>query len=293
VSIVRRLDDRRNRSAALLSGRNHEQRMDYCLAACIALALEVAVFSGDNLRGPLTQDALAGAVLALAAIWRRRSPLIFLVVVGIAALSLSRGSNMTSTNYATLADLYCVVFPTYTVAAWEQRNRAVVGFLLWIAFAIAIVAAQHLSRAVLVPATVTALVAWVAGRVMHSQRSLEVELQCQLNQLTTERADRACLAVAGERMRIARELDEVVAHSVAAMVVEAEAAERLLDEEASKIDVALATVENTGRAALIEMRRILGALRRPEDTRDLEPQPGVGQIHALVQRNRGRGQLVT
>lgn len=292
MTIASRLEDTWTRGVALLAGRTHEQRLDYCLAACIALALELEVFTSGHLRGPLVQNTLAVAVMALGVAWRRRSPLMFLVVVGIAALSLSRGSTMTSTSSATLADLFCIVFPTYTIGAWERRNRAIIGFLVWIPFAIGIVAVQHLSGANLLPATLTALAAWIAGRVMHSQRTLESELQLQLRQLADERADRACLAAAGERMRIARELDEVVAHSVVGMVLQAEAAERLLDEDEAKMDVALATVENTGRSALVEMRRILGVIRRPEDTRDLEPQPGVGQIHALVQRNRGRGQPI-
>ena len=93
-------------------------------------------------------------------------------------------------------------------------------------------------------------------------------------------------------MRIARELHEVVAHSVVGMVLQAEAAERLVDGDESRIDVVLATVENTGRGALIEMRRILGVLRRPDHARNLEPQPGVGQIHALIQRSRDHGHQV-
>ena len=276
----------------MVAGRDRGHKLDYYLAGGIALILEIEVFTSDHRRGLLVLNVLAVAVMALAAAWRRRAPLVFLVVVGVAALSLSWGLASTSTSSVTLTDLYCIVFPTYTVAAWEQRGRAIVGFLVWIVFAIAVLTVQHVSGANLVPAGLTALAAWVAGRVMYSQRALASELERKLAVLAAERADRARLAVASERMRIARELHEVVAHSVVGMVLQAEAAERLLDGDESRMDVVLATVENTGRGALIEMRRILGVLRRPDHARNLEPQPGVGQIHALIQRSRDHGQQV-
>jgi signal transduction histidine kinase len=101
--------------------------------------------------------------------------------------------------------------------------------------------------------------------------------------------DRARLAVAEERTRIARELHAVVANNVSAMVVAAEAAERLLDVDRARADEAIAGIEDTGRDALSEMRRILGVLRSAGDGPELAPQPGVGQLHRLVERVRESG----
>ena len=241
-------------------------------------------------RGLLVLHVLAAAVMALAAAGRRRAPFAFLIVVGVAAIALGWG--LTSTSSASLADLYCLVFPTYAVAAWEKKDRAIVGLLIWIVFAIGVVTIQHAGASNLVPAELTGVGAWIAGRVLRAQRSLASDLEEKLTLLAMERDERARLAVASERMRIARELHGVVAHSVVGMVLQAEAAERLLGDDESEADVALATVENTGRGALVEMRRILGVLRRSDDRGHLEPQPGVGQIHALVQRARDDGRPV-
>jgi len=100
------------------------------------------------------------------------------------------------------------------------------------------------------------------------------------------------LAVAGERSRIAQDLHTVVAHSVAAMVVQAAAARAQLDHDAHDADAAMAAIEDTGREALAEMRRALGVLRRADDRAAREPAPGVHRIYELIQRAREDGQRV-
>ena len=122
---------------------------------------------------------------------------------------------------------------------------------------------------------------------------MDEELEQTTSLLAAERSDRAQLAVAGERSRIARDLHAVVARSVAAMVVQAEAARGLLDRDPATADAALEAVEDVGRQALSEMRRILGVLRHRDQAGDLlEPQPGVDQIYRLIERAREHGQHV-
>ena len=84
-------------------------------------------------------------------------------------------------------------------------------------------------------------------------------------QAELEREEQARLAVAEERARIARELHDVVGHSVSVMTVQASAVRRLLDPDQEKVLEALLVVEQTGRDALAEMRRMVGVLRRPDD----------------------------
>jgi signal transduction histidine kinase len=100
------------------------------------------------------------------------------------------------------------------------------------------------------------------------------------------------LAIAEQRTRIALELQTLVANSVSAMIVQTQAAQRLLVRVPGDADAAMATIEDTGRQALAEMRRILGVLRRADDKADLLPAPGVGQIPALVERVRQAQRLV-
>jgi len=92
-----------------------------------------------------------------------------------------------------------------------------------------------------------------------------------------------------ERTRIARELHDVVGHSVSVMTVQASAARRLLRPHQEKEREALLVVEQTGREALAEMRKMVGVLRRPEEAPALAPQPSLEHLDRLVEHARERG----
>jgi signal transduction histidine kinase len=96
-------------------------------------------------------------------------------------------------------------------------------------------------------------------------------------------------AVEEERGRITRELHDVLAHSVSVMTVQASAVRRLLTPEQQREREALMTVEETGRQALSEMRRLLGIMRTEEEIPALAPQPGLGTLPALVEQVRQSG----
>jgi signal transduction histidine kinase len=134
--------------------------------------------------------------------------------------------------------------------------------------------------------TGTFALSWAVGRAVRAHRLLNEELRRKAERIAAERESRELLAVADERTRIARELHAVVARSVSAMIVQTEAAQQLLSEDLDRADAAMATVEDSGREALSEMRRILGVLRRVNEAAERAPQPGVGQIHRLVERAR-------
>jgi signal transduction histidine kinase len=102
-----------------------------------------------------------------------------------------------------------------------------------------------------------------------------------------EREERA--AVAAERTRIARDLHDVIAHSVAVMTIQAGAARLLLPEEPERARDAALSVEETGRQALTEMRRLLGILRTEENEPARAPQPGIGHLRALLAQMQQAG----
>jgi signal transduction histidine kinase len=108
-----------------------------------------------------------------------------------------------------------------------------------------------------------------------------------------ERAERSELearqAVQDERSRITRELHDVLAHSVSVMTVQASAVRRLLTPEQEREREALLTVEETGRQALAEMRRLLGIMRDDAEPAARSPQPGIGTLPALVDQVRRSG----
>jgi signal transduction histidine kinase len=182
--------------------------------------------------------------------------------------------------------LYVLFIPAYTVAAYEDRTPALIGLVVCVVAAWALNAMRSLSAAEYLFTAGMSIAAWTVGRALRARRLLNEELERKAQRIAAERASRERLAVADERTRIARELHAVVAGSVSAMVVQAEAAEQLLEDDLASADGAMAAVETTGRETLAEMRRILGVLRRADEGADLAPQPGVGQIHSLVQRAR-------
>jgi signal transduction histidine kinase len=260
--------------------------------ACVALVvMEIGVLAGSHRHGPLVLNLIVVAGMALAAIWRRRSPLLFLIIVG--ALAEVMNQALTSLDSLPLVAAYVLLFPTYTVGAWEKRPKAVLGLAILLGgSAIGVLVVRHQTFGDFAGGALVVCAAWAAGRAIRSRRVLTSELGLISARLTAERDDRARLAIAGERSRIARELHAVVARSVAAMVIQAEAARGRLDRDPVRADAAMGAIENTGRQTLAEMRRILGVLRHTEHVGEREPQPGVAQIYTLIQRARERGQPV-
>jgi signal transduction histidine kinase len=137
----------------------------------------------------------------------------------------------------------------------------------------------------IVPVGIPAL----AGRVLRSRNALNRRLDDQAREIESNRADREAAAVLDERTRIARELHDVVAHDVSVMLVQAAAAKRTVPGDPERARVAIAAVEDTGREALGELRRLLGVLRRGDEELALAPQPSLVRIGALVERMRATG----
>jgi signal transduction histidine kinase len=131
-------------------------------------------------------------------------------------------------------------------------------------------------------------VCWVAGYGLH-QRTDQVEAaEVRAAQAEREREAAARIAVAEERARIARELHDIVAHAMSVMVLQVGAVRHRLPDPLAQEREALRAVEQTGRTALSEMRRLLGALGTGEPA-DLAPQPGLDRLDALVKEVRRAG----
>ncbi len=265
--------------------------LDPLFAGGFLVALEATALTGSEGGAVRVRDVLVLAAMALACIWRRRRPLWFLIAV--VALVFPLSSNL-APGSSPLTALYVGLLPAYAVAAWEDRRRAQLGLaIVVLASAIGELLIRHLGAANYAPALFTIGAAWATGRAIRARRAIDETLERRTSLLAAERDDRARLAVAGERSRIARDLHAVVARCVAAMVVQAEAARGRLDREPATADAALQAIEDVGRQALGEMRRILGVLRQRDHAGELlEPQPGVDQIYRLIERAREEGQHV-
>src|ERR671935_97171 len=126
--------------------------------------------------------------------------------------------------------------------------------------------------------------ATVGARARHA-----AELEEHVARSEARREAEARAAVAEERARIARELHDVVAHSVSVMTVQAAGVRRLLRPDQEREREALLIVEQTGREALAEMRKLVGVLRRPEEAPALAPQPSLEHLDRLVEQAREAG----
>jgi signal transduction histidine kinase len=132
--------------------------------------------------------------------------------------------------------------------------------------------------------------AWVLGDNVRTRRAYYSALEEKALRLERERDEQARRAVAEEQARIARELHDVLAHNVSVMVVQAAAAQDVFDSRPARAREALRSIEQTGRSALQELRRLLGAVRT-EDT-ELAPQPGLSLLPELVEQVRRAGLAV-
>jgi len=131
-------------------------------------------------------------------------------------------------------------------------------------------------------------VAWLAGDNLRQRRLRWAAMEERARLLEREREDRDRAAVAAERLRIARELHDVVAHSMSVIAVQAGVGRHVIETDAAAARDALGVIESTSRGALTEMRRMLGVLRQGDEAA-LHPMPGLADIPTLVAETRRAG----
>lgn len=183
---------------------------------------------------------------------------------------------------------------TYSVARYAHRRDGVFGGLV---MAAALLVFDLRVEELAAPEEiafhwVVLSVAWGVGRTAHEREARAARSDGRARLAEAESARLAAEAVAEERARIARELHDVVAHSVSVMVVQAGAATQVVEDYPDRARAALEAIRTTGAEALAEMRRLVGVLRVPGDEGALDPQPGTAGIPELVARARETGLLV-
>jgi signal transduction histidine kinase len=133
-------------------------------------------------------------------------------------------------------------------------------------------------------------VAWPLGVMMRSLRETRTALEERNRQLAEERETNARRAIVEERVRIARELHDVVAHHVSVIGIQAGVARRLFDRRPQQAAEAIASVETTSRQAIIDLHQIVGFLRRHDDRDEgLAPQPDLARLPGMIAQMRAAG----
>jgi signal transduction histidine kinase len=259
-------------------------------AFLVAGVIEALVISADGNERPY--PLVVTVVLAALVRWRRSIPAVGLVTFG-ASLPLGRELAPSTVDEVTVPFMMLFVF-AYSLGAYGSMRSTVVGGVL-AAVTIGIDVALHEgspSGAIgsMIFASLFVIVPVSVGRSMRNRRLLTAALAEKAALAERERDERARRAVDEERARIARELHDVVAHSISVMTVQATAVERIAERMPEQARTSLENIENTGREALTEMRRLLGVLRRDDAAAaELAPQPSLGRVELLAQRARSAG----
>jgi signal transduction histidine kinase len=223
------------------------------------------------------------ACLPLAVRRRWPGPVLALVAVGDAALVALdfKGPAQVTVAFAMF---------TFAVSSPRRVSWVTVAGVVGVMLAGALVAPGGPQWAAVIAGPAVVLVGWFAGENARARRAYAQSLAERAAERERERADRIRQAATDERLRIARELHDEVAHAMSVIAVQAGAGRVVLDTQPDKTREALSVIETTSRRALREMRRLVGVLRA-DDTDDaaLEPAPGLGSLDELLLQTEQAG----
>jgi signal transduction histidine kinase len=252
---------------------------DAALAAVVGVVTVVSVMVQDRTEPEDLRLFGVGLLVAqiVPLVWRRRNPVV--VLAAVAAATLLYGA-------ADLPDpplQFAVLLAFYTVGAHTPRSVSVpCALVMVVAGVVTLIVARDSDPADVAVSFLAATTAWVLGDAARTQRERAVWLE-------QRRSDAAHQAAADERLRIARDLHDIVAHHVSVMAVQAEAAQEVLAVRPERAARAMADVADTARATLGELRRLLGVLRAEGDR---APQPDLDGVADLVESVRRTGLAV-
>src|SRR3954469_23885282 len=256
------------------------------VAACLITALELGL--GSGIQGPAWVNAVGAVGSTLPIALRRRWPLGAVLAVGGAVVFQEALNGDLLEN--TISPIVSYPLVVYGVAAYCGRRRAFVGLVVALVLVwVVVLIEDHSMGGDFVFTALLVFGPWLVGRIVAARGELAMELRDKADRLEREQEKQSQLAVAHERARIARELHDVVAHNVSVMVVQAAAARRMIDHDTEKAKEALGSVEQTGRSALKEMRRMVGMLGQADEELALAPQPSVDELEWLIERAREAG----
>jgi signal transduction histidine kinase len=247
------------------------ERIDWFVAACLLIASEASVWSEPGVRA-LVAVAVWWAVLCVGLAVRRRWLLQWLGVALMifAGILVAYGpvvQHSTGTLVGVIGSLSALLV-FYGGGAFLDARRSRLALVLGGAL-VALSAASAGSQ-------VVANLVWDVAIIGDAQRE--------------HHAQTAALA---ERARLAREIHDVIAHSVSVMVISTAGARTVMEREPERAHDALLSAERAGREALAEMRRLLGVLGDGRTLRQLAPQPGIEDLGELVSRTREAGLLAS
>jgi signal transduction histidine kinase len=248
--------------------------------AVIALACYLATIASPIVDGQDTPYMFLFAALgSLPLIWRRRWPVLTTFITGGATVVLALGDFLHEVPYGQLV-------ATYTFASLASPRWRAIG----IAATTVGVAVSLTPKSNLLPVGATVILfvaAYALGAIARSRRELIATLEARAQRLAADYAE----AASRERERIARDMHDIIAHSVSLIVVQAEAGPVVVRSDPDRAVSVFDAIADAGRDALAQLRRTLGVLRSGGASRT--PQPGLDALGALVAQARGAGLAAT
>jgi len=264
-------------------------QVDVLVAGALLVWFGVQILSEADPEVRLVQ-ALTGVAIAAAIVMRRRwllQGLLLVCVAFVCRLALIGDQAVGGGGGAALVGLLLLF---YGSGAFLEGRRA--WLALGISFALGAATSLAKSSSVLAAGfgdVAFVLLPFLVGRSRRLAKAREHVQREQAELLDSERELHVRTAALGERVRLAREIHDVIAHSVSVMVIQAAGARTVMDQDPSRAESSLRSVERAGREALAEMRRLLGVLGDGEDPRALAPQPGLEDLPELVLSTRAAG----
>jgi signal transduction histidine kinase len=260
------------------------ERIDRYVAAALIVVSQIELWVGHAIPGPRWVAVPLTIVMCSTVAFRRRRPLLAGSVALVCNVTLIIVAGSPGTAVAPAIAWFCAL---YAIAVWTDTRGFLIGIAVLVggnaATLIGDTARAHVRDTWLF--TIVPIVAMLLVRRAVRDRQLRADtLAARAELLEREQELRAQEAVVEDRARIARELHDLVAHNVSVMVVQAGAERVALGEEQASTRAVLASIEQAGRQALAEARRLLGMLRRNGDGEGLEPQPSIDQIDLLVEQ---------
>jgi len=263
--------------------------LDALLATAFLVLVMVGHFAATGTAGVTYRDPDALSVLlslgvAVPYYFRRHAPLAVLLISEVSVVVL------TVREYQTGAAPSVLLVGVFTVAAWSSvRDRAIAVVAMIIGLTIVAVSGIPGSNGADVAFNfVLYTAAYLFGSTMRNRRLYSEQLEERAAALENERAEEAKRAVAEERLRIAQDLHDVVAHSMGVIAVQAGVGAHVIDADPGEAKKSLEAISQTSRSTLAEIRRMLGVLREDENA-SYEPAPGLGDLDRLVRDVEGAG----
>ena len=243
-------------------------------AAATVIAVAQQMTSASQTPGTRQLGLTIAALYPLALILRRRAPV--LVMVGMLAGLVAWSAAGVSTSGAGIP----LVVALYTAAAYRPRRVSLVVLGLTIVTLGGVATIEQAVALNIVEVVATFTAAWWLGDNARTRRAQSEALETYAAELADTREELAEQRVAEERLRIAREMHDVVAHSLGVVAIQAGVAEHVLDEDPAQARRSVSTIGDVARSSLADMRRTLGLLRGGDVQQ--EPAPRLADIPRLV-----------